>query len=62
MTDTQYERFIDVWLTSKSVDEVARTARISKRRAYRIARFLRVAGVRLSQLPLYQVSMAPSVN
>lgn len=41
MTDAQYELFIDCWLVAKSVDEVARTARISKRRVYRIARFLR---------------------
>lgn len=62
MTQAQYDRFIDVWLESKSIDEVARSARISKRRVYRIARFLRVAGVRLPNLPLYRVSMAPSRN
>lgn len=62
MKQTQYERFIDHWLAAKSVDEVARSARISKRKVYRIARFLRVAGIRLPDLPLYGVSMAPSTN
>jgi len=62
MARPQYENFISRWMAAKSVAEMARTAGISRRKAYRIARMLRVAGVRLPILPRYQVSMLPSDN
>jgi hypothetical protein len=62
MQTPQYELFISRWLAAKSMAELARTAGISRRRAYRIAHLLRVAGVQLPILPRYRVSMLPSKN
>jgi hypothetical protein len=62
MTLPQYELFICRWLAAKSVAEMASTSGITKRRAYLIARLLRVAGVQLPNLPRYRVSMLPSDN
>jgi len=62
MTLHQYELFIRRWLAATSVAEMARTAGMSRRKVYRIARLLRLAGVRLPNLPLYRVSIVPSDN